>query len=407
MQIAEFGDKELWLVRGPGWCLPIYCTPFTEDGASHTHWMVTPARQLLAAPFAELNTRFAAINLGKSRTNWIIHKDNLASMAEKAPGVTPDYYLKWPTDNDKAPEPEETAEVGDEEKDSGLKFLRFVCERSAFDMRLARYFWRAMKDGMLEWLINRQQPIDLELFKIHPIPYRVNWKDILLARHPQAAQVFMREPDKRTARLIRCGFMEDLGGADLLAMGPKPGVFNWTLELEPQKLWLEAQKKAELDRLSLKGPVNYAKYCESCIRKCMGSILGVFATWVRQADRPVGRLSESGRSRNPVLISALRRDRVAARLQRPDLVTYQPFNGTVSLNHGQMPPAVLEKKMAKMLKMPDFGQTEKDMRLSNSMSELEGPRGQQPGTGGVPMLPAGQDSVAPGGVLGDGEGAQS
>lgn len=405
MQIVPFGFKELWLVQRDTWTLPIHCDPFSSDARGVTHWHVKPAQQLLSAPFEELRKLFGPKNLSDStKASWYVSDEDLKAVATKATGCDASQYLKW---NKEEQEPAELLGAEEVQGPSRVeqKFLTFLCKRAAIDPKLGRYFWAALKDAMLHWLINTQRPIDFEIFEIQPIPYRANWKEIMLAKHPAVARIFSLPKEKWRDELTKCGFMQNLGSSDLVAMDSHIKTFAWTLELEPKKLWLDAMEEAESARMKAKKPANYLRYYENCIRNRLDDTLRTYAAWLKEIKRAVGKLSESRVSGAPILLPIPKRDLVLPSWQRPNQVTFQPSDGPL-LIQGQGAKRSVAKKAKEMLRVPDFQQHNEDMRLRRESELLAQPSDRPDGSGRLSLPHADQGEAEVIDVLAERHGAE-
>lgn len=383
-EVVQFGPRELWLVSEGAWTLPVYCDPYTDNGHDHTHWAVRPAVSLLASPFAELSRIFAPQNLGTSSTYWIIAVGQLEKSAKRAQGCMPRDYLRWEGESHgKEMGDKETIGVNDKENE----FLNFCCDRSSIDRPLGRYIWKAIKDGMMHWLINNQKPINFELFTIHPMPFRANWKEIMLARHPACPRIFKKKKALWRDGLVKCDFLQDLGSSDLMAVRSNKS-FAWSLEIQPHKLLLDQWEEAESDRMTTKRPVKYAKYYESCLRRRLDDILDVFSTWIQQIQLSVGAVRESPVSCSPIIVPVSRRRRVLPKWHRPHEVTFQPAHDYPVLRQGHRYPRGMGKKIKDMLSLPDIQPGTEDVRDSGQQQLLDGPGHNGNGASGVLVLDA-------------------
>jgi hypothetical protein len=389
MEIVQYGFRELWLVSDGAWTLPVHCDPYSSDARTVTHWCVRPAQQLLSAPFEELRRRFGPCNLSTSRTSWYVTDEDLRRIATKATGCDASQYLKW----DKQTTEESAETVGIEEVAAPSrveeKFLNFMFKRSAIDPKLGRFFWGALKESMLHWLINIQKPIDFELFKLHPIPYRANWKEIMLAKYPACANIFRKPHNTWHDKLVESGFMQDLGSSDLVALDAHSKSMYWTLEIEPKSLWLKTMHESEVARMASKRPGNYLRYYESCIRNRLDDVLKTFAAWIVQIRKPVGRLCESPVSGAPILLPIRKRNSVLPAWHRPDSVSFQPFDG-VCIKQGQGQRKSLEKKAKEMLAMSNILQRTDDVRGLPEPGDVGEPADESEGTGGLRLCDANQ-----------------
>ncbi len=403
MEVAELitQDHELWYCDGAGWSLPVLCIPFTADGTRCTHWKVKPAFSMLAGPHARLTEVFGPVALSNSGTHWIIPQDCLAQRAKKAPGVTARFYYKWDEKENTDRQLVGTEEV-DDRKEREDEFVKFFCELAVVDIRIGRMFWHALKRGMQVWLINKQKPIDFELFEVHPVPYRANWKEIMISKHPFSHKYFYRGKITNQKKLFTTGFLDDLGSSDLMSMREKGKIFRWTLEVLPKKLWLDSMESAELDRMAIKKPAGYAKYYETCLRRRYDDLLAIYGSYVREITHPVGTVCESPTSGRPVVVPQNKSQRVLPNFQRPTEITYQAWNGA-HLKDGARYEYRVERKIEKMLGLPTVQPDIENMRNCNERKLLGGLAGNTGGATGVPVLDADKGTIEVGGVLAGGE----
>lgn len=400
MEVVQISPRELWVVAEAGWSLPIYVDPLSNDAKTVTHYSIRPAIQMLATPFMELSKRFGHINCGTSTTFWVIEASLLPGIASRAQGCMAQDYLRWEA-TEPGPEMLGREEVKEGSNDSDA-FVNYFCARSSIDRPMGRYVWRAIKDGLLNWLINVQRPIDFELFTVHPIPYRVNWKEIMLAKYPASPKIFERQPGFWENDLLRMGFTQDLGSVDLIAMNKKPRTFSWTLEIEESALLRREWAKAEVARMAVKKPTKYAKYYEGTIKRRFRDILSIFATYVEKASAPVAAICEGARSGDLILCPRNRAGRVTTTNQRPEFVDFQIYDGP-SLRRGQGDEVKIQSKVLKMFDLPGVQPRIEDVRGRKKDRSLDGPTDGGDGTSGVPLLPAVQVDVEVSGLLAGGE----
>jgi hypothetical protein len=393
MEVAQFGPRELRVVKDGGWSLPIYCDPYTSDGRETTHWCVRPALQLLAAPFFEISKRFSPINLGTSTTFWIITNEQMEQLSQRVSGCMPKDYMVW--ESEKPGKEMMGLELVEAEEDD--EFLRYCCKRSSIDMPLGRYVWRAIKEGMQHWLINCQKPIKFELFTIYPLPYRINWKEIQLAKHMSCYSAFNRKRSSWKKLLTETGFIQNLGSSDLVSMN-KNKTFNWTLELVPTKLWTDNVKEAEQKRLAGKGPTKYADYYESSLAKRFDDILTAFAAWINQVACPVAGLRESPINGKTILEPINKRREVSPNRFRPSVTPFQVNESGIGLVQGQLgKPRRVSKTLKKMLNMSTVSPPVGDVR------ECQRPSISRRGTSGLLLSDANESKAEGERLLVEGE----
>lgn len=401
-EIVSFGPRELRVVKDAGWSLPVFCDPHSSNAVDVTHWAVRPAMELLADPFSQLSSRFGPNNLGTSSTFWVVATPVLDQLSSRVPGCVPSDYLKW----DGTRQARELAGVEVGVNDTENEFLNFCCDRASVDRPLGRFVWRAIKEGAMCWLIEHQRPIDMEVFTVHPVPFRANWKEILLAKHPRSPRIFAGKRENWRDRMVSWGFMEDIGSTDLLAMR-RGNTFSWTLEVQQSKMLVDEWTRAEETNLATKRQTKYASYYESCVRKRLEDIITIFASWLRQVQQKVGSIRESPVTGDPILVPISKRKRVLPRWHKPQQVTFQPTNGQPSLVQGQGRGWHMESKTKDLFLLPPVLQGAEDVRGREIAQDLDRPGDGTAGTGGVLLLHAAKGEAAPEPVLAVGKELKS
>jgi len=391
MDIAQIAPRQLRIVAGSDWSIPIYCDPYSNDGAQATHWRIQPALELLAGPFAELSSLFSPLNQCDSKRYWIIADDLMTKLTKKVEGCQPEDYLRWSgesEDSDSTP----VERVSDKViKDDA--FLKYLCRSAGMDPVIGRYFWAAQKKSIIKWLVDEQRPIRFGPFTVHPMPYRPNWKEIMLAKHSGAARSFFKLKSDRHLRsaLIKEGFIQDLGSVDLIGMDK--GRFTWSMDVEIEPELEKALYEAESARLSTKRQVKYAKYYEGCIRRRLDDIIAVFSQWLQGIKRPVGRISESAVSGLPILCGQSKRHKVLPSWHTSGNTGFMDNIDAPKLKPGQRIPRPVAKQIKKMFEVPDIRPEVEDMReRGESGVAADQDRGNE--TTGVLLLHAGEGAVA-------------
>lgn len=399
MDVVQISPRQLRAVAGNGWSIPVHCDPYSDDGREITHYRVAPAMELMAGPFSELSSLFQPVNQSESTRYWVVEASFTDKTTRRVEGCCPEDYLCW------AEQSPDTL-YGTVEKTSDLivrdePFLKYLCKSAGMDPVIGRYFWAALKKSVVKWLVQEQKPIHFGPFTVHPMPYRDNWKEILLAKHSGSNRHFFRLKDNKNLRkaLLEDGFTQDLGSVDLIAMDH--GRFNWTLDLEIQPVLAKAFAQAEIERLTTKRNVKYAKYYEGCIRRRLEDIIKVYSVWLHRIKMPVGRLSESPVSGNPILLSSTRRDKVLpswhySHAKRPTASGEAP-----TLRAEPSKPRHVESKTKKLFDMSNLQPDIPDLRQC-AESNLGG-GGDKDSSGGMLLLHAPESSASGGGLLDQGK----
>lgn len=381
-ELQPVGDRELHIVADESWSIPIFCDPYSMSGGPVTHYIVRPAIELLMAPHSALTQRLLQYDMADEKRYWVIDAASLPIVATKAPGVTPAFYYRWEGEHD-VKDPQLLGVELDAPKMEGEDFLKFVAARSGLDLKLIKVFWSEWQKAAVEWFINKQQPLKLTFATLRPIPYRINWKEMLLIKHPKCAPFFLSwTQERRDIALTETGFIDDLGSAEMAAVDKKR-FFYWTLEFTANDYWLDAVREAELTRLGTRGPRTYAKYYEARLKKHLPDILEAFTGWLRQMAIPVGTVGEGTFSGGAVLLPERKNGVMLPRTAQATHVHRMVSDGEISLKPGKQP--ALEKKTQKLLSVPRVQQQVQDVRNTGPAGLLGKPGDERESDGRVPV----------------------
>lgn len=111
---------------------------------------------------------------------------------------------------------------------------------------------------MLDWMGNKGKPIDLYFCKLHPMPYRINWKNILIYWDKKAPPI-MIPGYPRPLKLCRYfphmyqRMGEEFLKGELVGLDKDTGTAQWTLDVEHLPSWFEHIKKVESERKKRRG----------------------------------------------------------------------------------------------------------------------------------------------------------
>jgi hypothetical protein len=140
-----------------------------------------------------------------------------------------------------------------------------------------RQWWCHFCNAALDWLINKERPVDLYFLKLHQSPYRQDWKDIVSRSVPHKGNHphILRDHTE---------FLKRATQLDLAAMRGRACLRN--VEVEHLPLWWSMLSKAEKYRLRKLGPHRYAKaFLDSVLRR-LAATTRIYAEYARQVGSP-------------------------------------------------------------------------------------------------------------------------
>lgn len=310
-ELTAYGDKELWYVTGSipegDWSLPIHVHRYSCNDKKFVRVVPIVA---MPAQSAKLKELFSDSSIWSENGQYMVESEQFESIAHKAPGVTPECYRHWPGVETRVPtafqvqvqasdEPEPENEAG--------RFLDYVHRKTGISRKLIKMAWWAMAEAAPEWLLTEHKPIDLGYATIYPIPYRADWKDLLLLKDTTIGPVFKLPQEDRDRELAMRGYPAHMWNGDLMAVNLLTHRFYWTLEIVPNKTFEQRSEQVEITQVKF-GSNRYVERYEAILAKLLPSILSVFGSWLSKIALPIAKIRE-GRSSGTRRLAPVNRKR--------------------------------------------------------------------------------------------------
>lgn len=274
-------DHELWVINGRHpvlWTIPFVVVWPRDKDYAH----LTAAVSLMAKHRAAVD-QVLKLAGEKLEDGWGIERDKLEAIGRKTEGGDPDLYFSWslPRQSDLPHNHPERRQDRDEFIDA-----LFAAGVGASRDEL-HYFWNQFCKHAQDWLIRKEKPVDMYFIKLHPTPYRANWKEILCSRFPKIWRAAGTKRDaKREWLLIESGFMDELLSLDLLAMNTKDEFCYRRVEVEYCPQWWKSVKLVECARIAKKNVYGYASSVMDSVKRALPSMLRVYGNYLAQIARP-------------------------------------------------------------------------------------------------------------------------
>lgn len=293
--LLDDGDVELWLASKEDWRLPLFAYPKAIDGTGQQVYYCSPAiLNIQPEHHIALNTFFAPHRLNVDASFWVLDRAKLAEVCTKAPGLTPNYYVKWQntkTSHDLSVATTfESPDRSQQPDEDGERFIEYFLAKSGlFDRDVMRLFWREFRRVAMLWLGAERQPLDLGFAKLVPMPYRANWKEIVLARHPKLPAILAStKGTQRTALLVWYKVYDTLTNLILASVSIGTECCYWTIETVLSADMHRILLRNERDIHKTLGPEAYAGRIFEQIQMRQNYALTVLAQYIRQTSRPCG-----------------------------------------------------------------------------------------------------------------------
>lgn len=296
--LKSIGDRELHVVKGKipagEWRIPVFIDYFQSNRKEFAK--VTPAVPLMADQQGFLYYTFSLHNAWKKRDVFLVERHFLEQFTEKAPGITPEYYFRWPNQQSipftgrKRLKIAQADIANDEFSEETEDFIEFVRKRRSIDANVIRLSIDLIAREATYYLTQKKKPIDLGFVKIHAVPYRANWKEILLARFRDIAWVFNSGKETKENALRVSKFYEHLCTLELMAIDRYKRHIHWTIEAVPTKLFEEETAEIEMTKQA-GGDTIYIKMYEKLVSAISPRLVEIFANYVQKASRAFPQIS--------------------------------------------------------------------------------------------------------------------
>lgn len=294
MKVTYRGDIDIRLrvVDGCGWSIPIRCRACETDEAEGLHWHVTPAVHMGAAQADALSEGLRQFVSATLSSGWLLSDARLELASRQAEGVTPEFYFKWDAKSVKAAA--SSAEAFSPRKTrsaNATAFLNQVAAATGMPASTVTMAWLAITQHAPGWLLSGKD-LDLGFVRLTALPYRANWKEIILARHPSIRKVLMVPGARRLAALAFTAAARVIRMCELTesrSFKARPLV-SWTIEASRDSSWEKHCRDIENETAARLGPIAYMRRWASLIASRETRIYELLAEKVAMDNAPACRV---------------------------------------------------------------------------------------------------------------------
>jgi len=337
MKVSSTSDIELWRMTSDTWSVPLYCRRAKAE--EKDVWIVSPAVFPVSKRIDEVVTQTLKRNsIASAGDQYLIPYDKFSStdMAMvKCPGITPSHYF-WedPSESIKTPrmssmrDPLEAPEYNDE-------FIKKCWRRSALsDYTTYKVIWNSIIQEIGHYLIHENKPVDLGWFVVGAVPYRANWKQNIMAKHPQVRADVKHFKKSGEFRDKAHEIMNSLYCADMMALNElKKGeyTYSWTVEVIPKKVWHEYTQRTEAERKRANPGTTYIQIWGAILKSMWPFTYKCLSRFVEETSKPAGSLAAVRSGQHRRLVPYVPDTQI-----RPEFVDYGPFHLVTPMDHHEI-----------------------------------------------------------------------
>lgn len=342
-------DVELWLFKGEGWVLPCYRRTCTVDSEPFYHMRsAVPFGYAQVRVLGDLIETYGGM---KASVGWMLPAESLEKIATRAPGITPEFYFTWEDRQPRKPKPLKDTFIDRIKRDQvqAEEFLQHVSDRTGVDRSTVSIVWLAITQTIPEWILGGRR-LDLGICKLVAIPYRHDWKELLLAKYPELNKVLLLKDPRRFLSLAFTHLSRALRieGLTQFHASHSHSTFGWTIEVLHDSSWEKTVKEVERSHASKLGPASYIKRWANRVAQLEETIYEILAQKIAKANLSCCSVRRDSRSGSPRFVQAS-----PFVLGVPEVVDGDPGCGRCIDDHTGLADtsAYLEEKAARLLEM--------------------------------------------------------
>lgn len=274
--MSDESKPEIWLVAGREPVL--YQFPLSVEFINRREAIVRPAVPMLRVQIAVLANLFIdhAVRTGDS---WRMKWKSLCRFAYHSEhSCDPELLVVW--ERTRANNFYISSEMSEFISTLYLKGIGNSPEE-------LNYFWVAFKHHILDWLINRERPVDLEFIKLHNSPYRIDWQQVVA--YDNFRYYDTRYCSTRAAfEMIGRGTIQkaSLTSLNLLAFDRDHKVCRRHIEVEHTEEWDMISLSVEKERLSRLGGHEYIREHFYSVKRVIKQSIAAYRRWVKNISHP-------------------------------------------------------------------------------------------------------------------------
>lgn len=369
-------DVRLRVAEGAGWAIPLHCRSCSAEGFDGLHWHVNPAVALGMAQVDTLMDHFGVRIVHQLSHGWLVPNSGLTSCTRQAEGITPEFYFKWDLKHIEKHE-RVTVSLGPyrDRNTKATEFLDQVSAVTGMAVEQLTMAWYAITQHAPGWLLSGND-LDLGFVRLSAIPYRSNWKDIVMARFPALRKVLLSKTANRMAALAFTPIGRAIRLAELTEshMYRHRPVLSWTVEVTRDSSWEKLCREIENEAAARLGPIAYMRRWASIVASRETKIYELLANKVAMDNAPACRILWKRSERGVRFVSGAPVAVSLRTLSDGDVGSNQSVDDFLGVEDVTRD---VEAAVARMLEMPADGQADDVVRA---------PRGDDSGRGDSRVL---------------------
>lgn len=397
--LKPVGDVELWFLEASdcSWRLPVHVEWKEDNRNGNIYGLIIPGTCFYHAQLLCVNAVLGDHTLLEERTDrWLLPREQIESLLRKAPGIHAEFYYDW-HEQDHAPIPSHHGMSVPLKRRAAKfgSFVEFIAAERGLPPDVVSVVLTAIGQVGPRWLLEYHQPIDLGFVQLMAVPFRANWKEIVMfKRKPDGLLKALLAPGRECFRLLSdLRFGATLCSVQNIALcgTAKHSRIDYTIEAVANEAFDRAVDQIEDDRAERGG---YVARHSKAVEKLYDQIVDCLVRYAKKTQAAWAAVHHGSTVGSPTFVPSIPRCFTGSSLSNLP-VHIVPTGNDFSVfaeEEGGGQRITLRKTPAKVPKVSAVPSTADDVRPRGGDGDVAEPRPR--GTNGVPVLDAGQGAGA-------------
>jgi hypothetical protein len=297
VRLRPVGDVELWFAQPEDcqWMLPLHvewkCAPGGE-----TFGLVLPGVCFYQIQLLAVDAILRRHSLEKRQDRWLLPKAVLQAVLHKAPGIHAQFYYHWPGGtHPPIPSAYHPIQLQVQERppprrlEQYRSLAEFISTERGIPADVVVVVLTAIQQVGARWLLEHRQVLDFGWVKLFALPFRANWKEILMFKcRPWRLNSILRyKPRDRDALLKRLGFQAIACSVHNIALKARSKGSDhrvvYTVEAITTESFERVSEAVESERMKT-GRTSYVGHYEEAVETFYHQIVESLLHYVRKVD---------------------------------------------------------------------------------------------------------------------------
>lgn len=404
--LHQYDDRSLWYAEAEdkSWSLPLFVEWRLDREADIHYAHIVPAFCPYVNQALALKALLQPHDIQGREDQWIITRRMCEALLHKAPGITPRFYYRWPSD-DCPPIERHPLDINVEmkapraERPTWDSFAQFLSKERKISVSIINAVLRGIADEGPKWMIEHRKPLDLGFCRLIAAPFRANWKEIVTFKTKyMKLRSLMRLPEPDVWKAL-----EEVDLPSILTSPHNIALrrgwknesdvvrIDYSIEAIPSEKFETEANRIEGKRMS-RGGAAYITEFEDTVESIYKSLVLALRSYMSKVARPYASLRGSRSSSLFGFVPIAGRKLQVRGTSLSQLPVHLIPNDTgFSVFGAESEPLVVHKEIAPVQEMPTLLQEAADVRGCDEQGYVDRPENGEDNVARLSLLASSQE----------------